>query len=71
MDLTEVFMSGINLEKSIATLKKCYIGKVKGEHTLDASKIDDLSFKFAMFRLSLAFTNKELTEKEFFKKLRK
>jgi len=64
-------MSAINLEKSIGTLKKCYVGKIKGEYTLDSSKIDNLSFKFAMFRVNLAFKNKELTEKEFFKKLRK
>jgi len=64
-------MSAINLEKSINTLKKCYIGKVQGIHTLERTKVGDLEFDFAMFRVNLAFKNKEITEKEFYKKLRK
>lgn len=67
----EVFMSAINLEKSIGTLKKCYIGKVMGVHTLESTKVDELSFKFAMFRVNLALKNKEMTEKQFYKQLRK
>jgi len=64
-------MSAINLEKSINTLKKCYTGKVMGQHVIDASKVDYLPFKFAMFRVNLALKNKEITEKEFYKKLKK
>ena len=64
-------MSAINLEKSIQTMKKCYVGKIKGQHTVDRSKVDALSYKFAAFRINLAIKNKEMTEKELLKQLRK
>ncbi len=67
----EVTMSGINLEKSFVTLKKCYIGKVMGVHTIDKSLVGELSFSFAMFRVNLAIQNKEITLKEFYKRIRK
>lgn len=63
-------MSGINLEKSIETLKKCYVGKDEvGMHVLDKTKVDELSFKFAYFRINLALKEGEIKEEEFLKKL--
>ena len=59
-------MSGINLEKSIETLKKCITGiDEDGKYTLDRKKVDSLSFDFAFFRVNLALKNGEITE-EFF-----
>lgn len=63
-------MSAINLDKSIETLKKCYVGKDEaGIHQLDKTKVDDLAFRFAYFRVNLALKEGEITEKEFLKKL--
>lgn len=64
-------MSGINLEKSLEKLKKCYLGKINGVHTLGKSRITDLEFKVAMYRVNLAFANKEITVKEFYKKIKR
>lgn len=66
----EVIMSGISLEKSVETLKKCYVGKVMGVHTIDKSLVSDLSFSCAMFRVSLAIQNKEMTEKQLYKRIK-
>lgn len=57
-------MSAINLEVSIGRLRSCYAGKIGGVHTLDRSKVGDLEFDCAMFRVNLALKNKELTEKK-------
>ncbi len=64
-------MNGIDLEKSIEKLKSCYIGKVKGTHTLDKSKVSNLEFDFAMYRINLGLKNKELTKKQFTKRMKK
>jgi len=65
-------MSAIRLDISLERLKKCYVGKDEnGVHILDQSKINELSFKFAFFRVNLALNNGELTEEEFFKELTK
>lgn len=64
-------MSAINLEKSIARIKKCYVGKDEdGKHVIDSSKMkDDLAFSFALTRISMAIKNKEITEEDFLSEL--
>lgn len=65
-------MSAVNLDKSLETLKKSYIGKNKeGVHQLDKSKVDELSFIFAMNRVMQAVQSGELTEKEMMKRITK
>lgn len=63
-------MSAINLEKSIQTLKKCYIGKIDGIYHLDRAKLkDNLAFDFALTRVAMAIENEELSRVEFMEKL--
>ena len=66
-------MSSINLEKSMERVKKYYIGKdSEGKHVIDGTNPkDELMFNFAMFRVSLAIENKELTQDELIKYLEK
>ena len=62
-------MNAISLKKSLERLKKCYVGKVNGVDTLDRSKLGDLEFSFAMFRVNLALESEEMTKEEFYEKL--
>jgi len=65
-------MSAVRLDISIQRLRKCYVGKDEnGVHTLDKSKINELSFKFALFRVNLAIEKGELTEESFISELTK
>jgi len=65
-------MSAVNLELSIERLKECYVGKDKeGNHVLDKSKINELSFLFAFNRVAQAIENEELTDKQLIRKISK
>jgi len=64
-------MNAVNLEKSIETLNKTYVGEVEGVHQLDKSKVNELAFLVAMHRVSQAVKNKEITEEDFIKKVTK
>lgn len=56
-------MSAVNLEKSLESIKKCYVGKDdEGKYILDKSKIDELTWIFATHRIYQALQNKEITE---------
>lgn len=62
-------MSAINLEKSIKTLKKSYVGKKNGDYQLDSSKVGDLELKVALFRANLAVENKEINKQDLIKQI--
>lgn len=65
-------MSAVNLELSIERLRACYVGKDKeGNHILDKSKIDELSFIFAFHRVAQAIENEEMTNKQLITKISK
>jgi len=65
-------MSAVRLDISMERLKKCYIGKDDdGKHVLDKSKVDELSFLFALTRVKLAIENGEMTEDGFIEELTK
>ena len=58
-----VWMSAVNLEKSLQSLKRCYVGKSdEGQYVLDKSKIDELTWMFATHRIYQALNNKEITQ---------
>lgn len=61
----------VNLDKTIDSLRKCYVGLEEDKHVLDKSKIDELTWIFASHRVFNAIKYGELTEKEFIKRLTK
>jgi len=59
------------LIKSIGNLRNCYIGMVGGVHTLDKSKIDDLSFMVSIHNVTNAIMSGIITKEGFTEMIQK